>query len=114
MPREARIDVPGVLQHIISRGIEHQKIFQDDTDRENFVHRFGRVLTETSTPCYAWALMPNHLHLLLRTGNVPITTLMRRLLTGYAASFNLRHKTAMATCFRNVSNRYCVRKTRIP
>jgi len=89
MPRKARIDAPGALHHIICRGIERRRIFQDDADRENFVSRLGRLLRETSTPCYAWALMPNHL--LLRTGNAPITTVMRRLLTGYAVSFNLRH-----------------------
>jgi REP element-mobilizing transposase RayT len=91
MPRKARIDAPGALQHIICRGIERRKIFIDDTDKNNFVARLGRLLAETQTPCYAWALVDNHFHLLLKTGNVPIATLMRRLLTGYAVSFNLRH-----------------------
>jgi len=91
MPRKARIDAPGALHHIICRGIERRKIFTDDADRNNFVVRLGRVLTETQTPCYAWALIDNHFHLLLKTGNVPIATVMRRLLTGYAVSFNLRH-----------------------
>ncbi|UCD83132.1 MAG: transposase [Desulfobacterales bacterium] len=52
----------------------------------------GRVISETQTPCYAWALIPNHFHLLLKTGSVPITTVMRRLLTGYAVTFNRRHR----------------------
>jgi len=42
--------------------------------------------------CLAWALLDNHFHLLLRTGTVPLSTLMRRLLTGYAVSHNLRHE----------------------
>ena len=92
MPRKARIDAPGALHHIICRGIERRNIFIDDTDKNNFVARLGRVISETQTPCYAWALIENHFHLLLKTGNVPIATLMRRLLTGYAVSFNLRHK----------------------
>ena len=92
MPRKARIDAPGALQHIICRGIERRKIFKDDADRNHFVARLGRVISETQTPCYSWALIDNHFHLLLKTGNVPIATLMRRLLTGYAVSFNLRHK----------------------
>jgi hypothetical protein len=50
------------------------------------------ILSETQTPCYAWALLPNHFHLLLRTGNVPISSVMRRLLTGYAGSFNRRYR----------------------
>jgi len=92
MPRKARIDAPGALHHIICRGIERRRIFQDDTDRDNFVDRLGKILIETSTPCFAWALIPNHVHLLLRTGKVPIATVMRRLLTGYVVTFNRRHK----------------------
>ena len=91
MPRKARIDAPGAFHHIICRGIERRKIFYDNADRDNFLERLGNVLIETSTPCYGWALLANHFHLLLRTGNTSISTIMRRLLTGYAVSFNRRH-----------------------
>jgi len=50
------------------------------------------LLSESNTPCFAWTLIPNHAHLLLRTGTLPIATVMRRLLTGYAVSFNRRHR----------------------
>jgi len=92
MPRKARIDAPGALQHIIVRGIEGKRIFYDDIDRDNFVKRLTAILPESTALCYAWALIPNHLHLLFRTGKVPISTVMRRLLTGYASSFNRRHR----------------------
>jgi REP element-mobilizing transposase RayT len=92
MPRKSRIDVPGALHHIIARGIERRKIFKDDTDRDSFVNRLGKVMTDTQTDCFAWALIPNHFHLLLRTGQTPISTVMRRLLTGYAVQFNRRHR----------------------
>ena len=92
MPRQARIDAPGALQHIICRGIERRKIFLSDVDRDDFVDRFSLVVSDSETLCYAWALLDNHFHLLLRTGNVPITSVMRRLLTGYAVSFNRRHR----------------------
>lgn len=92
MPRKARIDAPAALHHIICRGIERRKIFDDDADRNNFLQRLAIILKETSTPCYGWALIPNHFHLLLRTGTVPISTVMRRLLTGYAVNFNRRHR----------------------
>ncbi len=92
MPRHARLDAPGALQHIIIRGIERQKIFRDDDDRAAFLNRLARVLTDSGTPCYAWALLPNHAHFLLETGRVPLATVMRRLLTGYAVTFNLRHR----------------------
>jgi putative transposase len=92
MPRKARIDAPGALQHIIVRGIEKRKIFRDDKDCHQFIKRLGVILTETETPIYAWASMPNHVHLLLKTGLTPIAAIMRRLLTGYAVYFNHRHR----------------------
>jgi putative transposase len=92
MPRQARIDAPNALHHIIVRGIERRNIFHDDRDRSSFLERLGGILLETSTSCYAWALLPNHLHLCLRTGTHPIATVMRRLLTGYAVTFNRRHR----------------------
>lgn len=92
MPRKARIDSPGALHHIIIRGIERKAIFKDNADRANFLERLGRIVSETETSCYAWVLMTNHVHLLLKTGLAPIATVMRRLLTGYAVSFNRRHR----------------------
>ena len=92
MPRQSRLDTPGALHHIVMRGIERRKIFWDDTDRDDFLNRLGDLLNQTRTPCYAWVLIPNHVHLLLRTGLVPLSTVMRRLLTGYAVRFNRRHR----------------------
>ena len=92
MPRKARIDAPGALHHIIVRGIERRRIFSDDKDRDNFVDRLGDIVTETETFCFGWALIPNHAHLVLRTGKTSLSTVMRRLLTGYAVSYNRRHR----------------------
>lgn len=92
MPRKSRIDAPGALHHIICRGIERRAIFEDDHDRDRFVERLATVLEETGTLCYAWALIPNHFHLLIRTGSIPVAGVMRRLLTGHAVNFNLRHR----------------------
>jgi len=91
MPRKARIDASGALHHIIVRGIERRRIFSDDKDRDNFVDRLGDIVTETETFCFGWALIPNHAHLVLKTGNTSLSTVMRRLLTGYAVSYNRRH-----------------------
>jgi putative transposase len=91
MPRQARIDAPGALHHVILRGIERKAIFKDDMDRDDFLDRLAHNLVTSSTPCYAWALLNNHVHLLLRTGAIPLATVMRRLLTGYAMAFNRRH-----------------------
>ena len=92
MPRKARIDAPGALHHIAIRGIERKAIFKDGQDYHSFLDRMGNLLKESSTGCHAWALMTNHIHLLLKTGLAPISSVMRRLLTGYAVSFNKRHR----------------------
>jgi REP element-mobilizing transposase RayT len=92
MPRGARLDAPGTLHHVIVRGIERRKIVNDDNDRENFVTRMGEISVDTDTSIYAWALMTNHAHILLRSSKVGLPTFMRRLLSGYAISYNIRHK----------------------
>jgi putative transposase len=94
MPRHARIDIPGLLQHVIVRGIEKRPIFLDDQDRENFLSRLRTLLTDSETICYAWVLLDNHFHLLLQSKQRPLAEVMRRLLTGYAVVFNLRHQRA--------------------
>ena len=94
MPRIARLDSEGLLQHVIVRGIERRRIFGDDTDREWFINRFSMLLTETQTQCLAWSLMTNHFHLLLRPQRVRLGQFMRRLLTGYAVHYNRRHMRA--------------------
>jgi len=94
MPRQSRLDATGLLQHVMARGIERRKLFLDDKDRESFLDRLAVILEETQTQCYAWALIPNHFHLLLRTGPTPLSKVMRKLMTGYAVTFNKRHKRA--------------------
>ena len=63
MRRKARIDAPGALHHIIVRGIERKKIFKDDSDHFKFLERLGVILSNTKTDCLAWAIIPNHFHL---------------------------------------------------
>ncbi len=56
--------------------IERRSVFEDDTDRNNFLSRVDTILSDNRTVCYAWALIPNHFHLLLRTGKSSISTVM--------------------------------------
>ncbi|MBN2107152.1 MAG: transposase [Deltaproteobacteria bacterium] len=91
MPRVARLDAAGILHHVIIRGIEKKSIFRSSADKDWFVQRLGLLLQASSTSCYAWVLMKNHVHLLVRTGDVSLATFMRRLLTGYAGYFNRRY-----------------------
>jgi len=92
MPRRARLDIAGTLHHIILRGIEKRQIFDDNLDRETFVNRMGQLVLETKTKVYAWSLLTNHAHLLMRSGPEGLPQYMRRLLTGYAQAYNRRHK----------------------
>lgn len=92
MPRGARLDAPGTLHHVIVRGIEKRRIVNDVADRKNFVTRVGELSAETKTSIYAWALMTNHAHMLVRSSEIGLCTFMRRLLTGYAISYNRRHR----------------------
>jgi REP element-mobilizing transposase RayT len=73
------------------RGIERTAIVRDDSDRADFVARLTGLAESGALTVYAWALLPNHAHLLVRTGTRPLPRSMRSLLTGYAGAFNRRH-----------------------
>jgi putative transposase len=92
MPRHARLDAPDTLHHVMVRGIERTAIFREDADRTDFLARLEHLVAEGVWTVHAWALLPNHAHLLVRTAAVPLPVGMRRLLTGYAVNFNRRHK----------------------
>lgn len=94
MPRGPRLDGPNALHHVIVRGIEGRLLFLGDADRQDFLDRLASVVTETGLSVLAWTLLPNHAHLLVRTGARPLATAMASLLTGYAGSFNRRHHRA--------------------
>lgn len=91
MPRGARLDAPGLLHHVRARGIERRKIFTSDYDRRDFMERMEYACGAGAAAVYAYCLMPNHLHLAIRTGEQPLATTMRKLLTAYATSFNRRN-----------------------
>ena len=92
MPRLARLDAPGVLHHVMGRGIEKNRIFLTNKDREDFLARLSDLSSSGFFDIYAWALLPNHFHLLCKTKKRPLSSSMRKLLTGYALNFNRRHK----------------------
>ncbi|MBM4259609.1 MAG: hypothetical protein FJ147_27390 [Deltaproteobacteria bacterium] len=91
MPRGPRLDAPEVLHHVMARGLARQVIFRDDQDRGDFVRRLATLAEADAWQVYAWAVMPNHFHLLVRMGSRPLARSMRSLLTGYAGMFNRRH-----------------------
>jgi REP element-mobilizing transposase RayT len=81
-----------VLHHVIGRGIEKRPIFRDDADRDDFLTRLAALVGGEALDVYAWALLPNHFHLLCRTIRLPLSRNMHRLLTGYVVNFNKRHR----------------------
>ena len=91
MPRQTRLDAPGVLHHVRGRGIEGISIFRSDEDREDFLTRLGALCEGEALSVHAWALLDNHFHLLIRTGKQRISEGMRKLLTGYVVRFNRRY-----------------------
>ncbi len=103
MPRTARRDWPGAFHHVWSRGIERRSIFVDDVDRRFFVDQLERLVLECGIHCYAWVLMPNHLHLALQVGLGRLSEFMARLGTLYAVYFNRRHH-RVGTCSRTASS----------
>ncbi|HUU41931.1 MAG TPA: hypothetical protein VMW42_13430, partial [Desulfatiglandales bacterium] len=68
MPRQPRLDTPGALHHVIGRGIDGLKIFDYRKDREDFLVRLKDLCERKALSVYAWALMDNHFHILIRTG----------------------------------------------
>jgi len=91
MPRQARLDAPGALHHVIGRGIEGTSIFRTNGDREDFLTRLEALCDKGLLNVHAWALLDNHFHLLICTGKQSLSESMRKLLTGYVVSFNHRY-----------------------
>ncbi len=91
MPRQARLDIPGTLQHVIIRSAANQKIVKDRADRQRLLKQIGDIALETGTAIYAWSILPGQVHILARSGREGLAPYMRRLLTSYAVTYNQRH-----------------------
>ncbi len=92
MARQKRLNIPGAIYHVITRGLNGTAIFKDAKDRKEFLTRLSTALEKTNCLCYSWVLMTNHIHLLLRPIEKSLSETMRKILTGYAITFNHRHK----------------------
>ena len=92
MARQARIEYPGALYHVISRGIERRDLFRDDEDRRQYLSILERAIARFGCLLYAYCLMSNHVHLALETGDVPLSRIMRSVNSSFSGYFNRRHK----------------------
>jgi len=91
VPRRRTTDHPGAFHHVMIRGAGRHDIFRDDDDRVAYRDRLSLVFLDDGARCLAWALMPNHVHLVVRTGARPLARVMHRLGTRYSRYFNDRH-----------------------
>ncbi|OPL17584.1 MAG: hypothetical protein AVO35_09135 [Candidatus Aegiribacteria sp. MLS_C] len=91
MPRIHRIDWKNALHHVMARGIEKSVIFRSEQDKESFADRLGNCVLETGVSVIAWCIMPNHIHILAITNDIPLSKFMQKLLTGHAVHFNKKY-----------------------
>ncbi|MBI3608915.1 MAG: transposase [Nitrospirae bacterium] len=91
MPRKPRLEVPGVLYHVISRGNARQKIFLSNRDFQRYLSYLAHYQHRDRFRLFAYVLMPNHVHLLVETSDVPLSRTMQRLNSRYSQVFNRVH-----------------------
>ncbi|MBD3390660.1 MAG: hypothetical protein GF418_01430 [Chitinivibrionales bacterium] len=91
MARRPRFECPGVMTHVMARGIDGKDIYNDNEDRYQFCSRLERLLARTGFRCLAWALQDNHFHLVVRPTERPLHVLMQPLNSGYARWFNKKY-----------------------
>lgn len=91
MTRPLRINFEGAFYHVTARGNNKEIVFLDERDREKYFHFLKRCKNRFDFRLHAYALMPNHVHLLLETGKDPISKIMQALHTSYTMYFNTRH-----------------------
>jgi putative transposase len=92
MARPLRIEFPGALYHVTSRGNARQRVFRDDKDREMFLATLAWVVERFGWRCHAYCLMGNHVHLLIETPLPNLSRGMRQLNGVYTQRFNRRHR----------------------
>ena len=92
MARSLRIEFPGALYHITSRGNEKKHIFQDTKDRDSFIEILTLVIERFDWICHAYVLMGNHYHLLIETPKGNLSRGMRQLNSIYSQKFNRKNK----------------------
>lgn len=90
MARRPRDDAPGISHHVMIRGIDGRLVFRRARERLDLLKRLDALLPEAGARCLAWAIQPSHLHLVVQTGDVPLSRVMQRLNVGFARVFNLR------------------------
>src|ERR1700677_3692658 len=84
MPRRLRLQYPGAIYHLMARGNGRQDIVSDDVDRERLQQQLGKAAIRCAWRVYAFVLMSNHLHVVLKTPEPNLSRGMQSFLSGYA------------------------------
>jgi REP element-mobilizing transposase RayT len=92
MARKLRVQYPGAIYHVMSRGDHREPIFRSNSDRELFLKTLGEACAKTDWQIQAWCLMSNHFHLVLETPRANLVAGMKWLLGTYTMRFNRRHQ----------------------
>ena len=92
MARKPRVEFDGAFYHVIVRGNQRQRTFQDDRDRIAYLERIEHYRQRDGFRLYAYVLMANHVHLLLETKSVPLSKIMQGIQASYTQSYNRRHR----------------------
>jgi REP element-mobilizing transposase RayT len=112
MARPWRIEYEGTYYHILSHGYEGRDIFYDHEDRKIFLNTVGETSDRFEIDVFAFILMPNHYHILLRTNQANLSKAMQWLGVTYTRRFNNRHCLAdPATCSRGGLRAYWSKMT---
>ena len=88
MPRKLRVEYPGAIYHVMSRGDGKGDIFLDDVDRQDFLKTLAEACLKTGFQVHAHCLMRNHFHLVVETPTLTIRQIAERLHLGSWKSLN--------------------------
>lgn len=105
MARPLRIEYPGALYHVTSRGNEQKDVFKSRRDREQFLSYLESATERYGAVIHAWCLMNNHYHLLLETPDGNLSQIMRHINGAYTTYFNVK-RSGLVICSRDGTRQF--------
>lgn len=94
MPRTSRVKSKTGVYHVMLRGVNRQEIFHDEEDNLKFIYTLKRYKQQSAIEIFAWCLMNNHVHILLREGNEDLSVTMKRIAVSFAQYYNWKYRTS--------------------
>lgn len=94
MPRKPRLKSRSGIYHVIYRGANRQEIFHDEDDNMQFLATILRYKQSSNLKVFAWCMMNNHVHLLLKEGNEDLSLTLKRISVSFAYYYNAKYRTS--------------------